>query len=302
MDQAVFFIGALVFGLFIGVLSGMLGIGGGTVMVPAFRLIFGMEPLAATATSLFTIIPTSIAGAITHLRQKTALLPLGLAMGIGGAITSPVGVWLSTISPAWLVMTVAAVVIGYSAINMLFKAAKARRAQKSREADAASSAKGQTESGSASTDVVEVPLADAKGRAQAIRSLEEKEATYQVAKKDLARGALIGICAGVLSGYVGVGGGFIMVPLMLGWLGVSMRVASGTSLVAMVILAIPGAVEQGILGNIDYMVGIATALGSIPGAWIGAKVARKVPENMLRFMFGGFLVVAALLLVSKEFF
>ena len=106
-------------GVFIGILSGLLGIGGGTIMVPVFRLAFGLSPLMSTATSLFTIIPTSISGAVSHIKGKTCVPALGLAMGLGGALTSPVGVWLASLSPAWLVMLAAALIIGYSAVNML---------------------------------------------------------------------------------------------------------------------------------------------------------------------------------------
>lgn len=112
-------------GVFIGILSGLLGIGGGTIMVPVFRLAFGLSPLMSTATSLFTIIPTSISGAVSHIKGKTCVPALGLAMGLGGALTSPVGVWLASLSPAWLVMLAAALIIGYSAVNMLRKAVKA---------------------------------------------------------------------------------------------------------------------------------------------------------------------------------
>ena len=112
-------------GIFIGILSGLLGIGGGTIMVPVFRLAFGLSPLMSTATSLFTIIPTSISGAVSHIKGKTCVPALGLAMGLGGALTSPVGVWLASLSPAWLVMLAAALIIGYSAVNMLRKAVKA---------------------------------------------------------------------------------------------------------------------------------------------------------------------------------
>ena len=111
----------------------------------------------------------------------------------------------------------------------------------------------------------------------------------------------IGLIAGLASGYVGVGGGFIMVPMFLGVLGVSMRQASGTSLIAVCILALPGVIEQGILGNIDYIAGIAVVVGSIPGAVIGANLTKKVPERKLRFIFGGFLLFAAFMLMVKEF-
>ena len=104
-------VAAIIFGLFVGLCSGLLGIGGGVIMVPAFRLLFGMSALASTATSLFTIIPTSISGAISHLRNRTCIPKLGLALGIGGACLSPVGVLLAAHSPAWLVMLAAAAVM-----------------------------------------------------------------------------------------------------------------------------------------------------------------------------------------------
>ncbi|MEG0323898.1 MAG: sulfite exporter TauE/SafE family protein, partial [Raoultibacter sp.] len=82
--------------------------------------------------------------------------------------------------------------------------------------------------------------------------------------------------------------------------GIPMKKASGTSLIAVMILAIPGVIQQGLLGNINYTAGIAIAVGSIPGAVIGAQLVRKVPERILRFIFGGFLILAAVLLVLNE--
>ena len=120
-------------------------------------------------------------------------------------------------------------------------------------------------------------------------------------RRQLAIGAGIGLLAGVASGDVGVGGGFIMVPLMLSLVGIAMKQASGTSLIAVAILAIPGVVEQVLLGNVQYLAGIAVAIGSIPGAVVGARLLRVVPERQLRFLFGFFLIVAAAVLVLNEF-
>ena len=289
-------------GIGIGILSGMLGIGGGTVLVPIFRLAFGMSPIMSTATSLFTIIPTSVSGAVSHIRHKTCVPSLGLAAGLGGACTSPIGVWLATISPVWMVMLAAALIIGYSAVNMLRKAWKMKPARAGVVAPAAPAGEPPVEAAveqagdaAANDDAApEVPAGESSVAA------DTGKAFPKLTRKQLAIGAAIGLGAGLASGYVGVGGGFIMVPLMLSLVGISMKQASGTSLIAVMLLAIPGTIEQGLLGNIDYMAGIAVAVGSIPGAVIGARLVRLVPERTLRFIFGGFLIVAAVVLVLNE--
>lgn len=281
-------------GLAIGICSGLLGIGGGTVMVPIFRLAFGMSAVASTATSLFTIIPTSISGAVTHVRGKTCIPRLGAAMGLAGALTSPAGVWLAQVSPPWAVMLVAALIISYSAVKMLGKSLVTdSRSGRSRE-DATGRVAQPAASAPAGAAAASSPTAEADGGAA------EGVAAPKLSGRQLALGALIGLGAGLASGYVGVGGGFIMVPLMLAFLGIPLKLASGTSLLAVMLLAVPGTIEQGLLGNIDYLAGIVVALGSVPGAFIGARLVSRVPERTLRLIFGGFLLVAALLLVLKE--
>lgn len=273
MDVFAAFIAPALAGMFVGVMSGLLGVGGGTIMVPIFRLAFGMSPLASTATSLFAIIPTSISGVVAHARAKTCVPKLGLALGAGGAVMSPMGVWLASVSPGWLVICVAAIVIGFSAFKMFKKAVKCAPAPRAGRA-------GGNAQGASAKVVPDQPV---------------------FSRKQYLQGACIGLIAGLASGYVGVGGGFIMVPLMLAVLDIPMSLASGTSLIAIMILAIPGVIEQGLLGNIDYLAGIAIVVGSIPGALVGARLVRVVPERQLRFIFGGFLLVAAVMLMLNEF-
>lgn len=311
VEVLVHFVAPALVGVLIGIASGLLGIGGGTVMVPIFRLAFGMSATVSTATSLFAIIPTSISGAISHVKGKTCIPALGIAAGLGGACLSPVGVWLAQLSPDWLVMLAAALIIGYSAINMFKKAFKVPRAgQPAEGADAAAAAGapscGSKPSSRAEARVVELsPQSDAPAAAS-LTSLGEPAVSAPTAddsslsRKQLLQGAAIGLVAGLASGYVGVGGGFIMVPLMLSIIGIPMRKASGTSLIAVMILAIPGVIEQGIIGNINYLAGIAIVIGTIPGAVIGARLVTKVPERTLRLLFGCFLIVAAVMLVLNE--
>ncbi len=321
MDIVTSFIVPALVGIVVGILSGLLGIGGGTILVPVFRLAFGMSPVMSTATSLFTIIPTSLSGAVSHVRHRTCVPSLGVAAGLGGAVTSPFGVWLATISPGWLIMVVAALVIGWSAVKILGKAIKMKPVGKAR-AQAGTAQQGTKQTGTGSAEpggaasaaaVAGAAVASAAAMAgtpdpaASQRAAGQAEASgepprfQKMTRRQLAVGAGIGLIAGVASGYVGVGGGFIMVPLMLSLVGIAMKQASGTSLIAVAILAIPGVVEQVLLGNVQYLAGIAVAIGSIPGAVVGARLLRVVPERQLRFLFGFFLIVAAAVLVLNEF-
>lgn len=271
---------SLVLGLAVGILSGLLGIGGGTIMVPTFRLIYRMSALAATATSMLTIVPTAVSGMIAHIRNKTCVLPVGIAAGVGGACSSWLGVLLAEWSPDWCVMAATALVIAYSATTML---KKARALSPARTAEAAE---------------------DAGLTAEATPSLAstpaETPAQQATSTHTLARAAVIGLFAGVLSGYVGVGGGFIMVPLFTSKLQLTMKQATGTSLVGVGLLVLPALIAQVVLGNVNWAAGLACIAGSVPGAALGAKLQTRIPERMLRFTFAGILGVAAVLLVVNE--
>ena len=257
---------AAVVGVAIGILSGMLGIGGGIVMVPVFKLGFDMTAIGSTATSLFAIIPTAISGGITHIRQKTCIPKLGVLAGIGGACLSPVGVWLASLSPGWLIMVAAACVIAYSSFTMLKKALKMGKGNgASRKAE---------------------------GREDASGKPDEEVNCWL--------GLPIGAAAGLVAGYVGVGGGFLMVPLFISLLGIDMKRASGSSLVAIGIIATPGAIMQIMLGNVQVAIALAVVLGSVPGAMLGARLVKRIPERELRFAFAAILFVSAILLVLQE--
>jgi uncharacterized protein len=97
----------------------------------------------------------------------------------------------------------------------------------------------------------------------------------------------IGACAGLVSGLLGIGGGLVMVPLLAGWLGMPLRRALGTSLLAIVALVVPGTMVHAALGHLDLGIGLALVVGSVPGARLGAAVALGARERTLRLAVGG---------------
>lgn len=312
MDQLGLLIVSLAVGVGVGVLSGLLGIGGGTVLVPVFKLGYALSPIMSTATSLATIIPTSISGAISHIRRKTCVPSLGVAAGLGGAITSPVGVWLATMSPDWAIMVAAAAVIAYSATTMFSKALKAPKGEGTAKA-AANAEVANACSGKSSAEEVEARAkepavkagtpdarAEAHGAEAAMAGAPAVPAVPQMTRRQLVMGVGVGAIAGVASGYVGLGGGFVMVPLMVSLFHIPMKLTSGTSLIAVALLALPAAVTQTMLGNVSWLVALAVAAGSVPGALLGARLIPRVPERTLRFIFSGFLLVGAVLLALNQ--
>jgi uncharacterized protein len=104
----------------------------------------------------------------------------------------------------------------------------------------------------------------------------------------------IGTLAGLVSGLLGIGGGLVIVPLLAGWLGMPLKRALGTSLLAIVALVVPGTVVHAALGHLDLAIGLALVVGAVPGARLGAALALGARERTLRVVVGSGLLVIAI--------
>ena len=135
---------------------------------------------------------------------------------------------------------------------------------------------------------------------EAVVAQMDQPAPFKPNRKQILLAVAIGAIAGFASGFSGLGGGFLMVPLMLALLHMPMKLTSGTSLIAIMILATPATITQYMLGNVDLIVGIAVACGTIPAAFFGAKLVKYLPERTLRLAFACFLIVGAVLLLLNE--
>ena len=114
-----------------------------------------------------------------------------------------------------------------------------------------------------------------------------------MARKRVVTLALIGLLAGFFSGMFGVGGGIILVPLMVGLLGFSQRLASGTSLAAILPTAVAGLIGYTLNGSVDWVAGACLAVGAVAGSLIGTWLLHIIPQRALRWAFIAFLVVVA---------
>lgn len=287
-------------GVVIGILAGLLGIGGGTMIIPVLRLGFGVATLQATATSLFTIILTSCSGAIGHLRNRTANLKAGLSIGVVGACVAPLGTPLSHHLGNLQVMLLSGCVFLYIASNMIRKGLRMPRRGERQAADGSATRGARAAAADAGLGMdADAQVAPEVPQAPDV-PLGQTATSFSLTPGGLARAALIGAGAGIASSVLGIGGGFIIIPLCMTFFGFSMKEASGTSLVAIIPLATTGTIAHALAGDVVFLYGLAIALGSIPGALVGARISRRAPERTLRLLFGGVLIAMTIVLVLNE--
>src|SRR5215207_3550286 len=110
--------------------------------------------------------------------------------------------------------------------------------------------------------------------------------------------AVIGTAAGVWSGLFGVGGGVVIVPLLILWLGYGEREATGTSLAAIVVIAAAAAALQGAYGNVDVAKGVLIGLPAVGGVVAGTALQQRLPTRWIALGFAGFLVVSGVALIA----
>ena len=111
--------------------------------------------------------------------------------------------------------------------------------------------------------------------------------------------ALFGILVGVGASFTGLGGGFLMVPLLL-FMGYSAQKAVGTSFLAILVISISALAAHGKLAHVDYKVGLSLGLGGIIGAQVGSRLIDYVSTGSFKKIFAGILVCLAAYLFSQK--
>ena len=113
--------------------------------------------------------------------------------------------------------------------------------------------------------------------------------------------SLIGICTGIMSGFLGIGGAILMIPSLVIFLKFSQHMSQGTALAAMIPpIGILAAFEYYKSGNVDIRIALLISAGFIIGAYAGAKFVAQIDDILLRKIFGVVLLVVSIFMIFKK--
>jgi uncharacterized membrane protein YfcA len=252
----------------VGLLSGLFGVGGGFLLTPLLMFL-GVSPMVAAASDSAAIVAASSTGTLQHSRVGTVDYRMGLTLFAGGSIGSFAGVallhWLNRLGPANSVIRVLYVVmLGSIGTFMLAESIRTWR-------------RGIYMSERRFEPVPRRRWVDALPfRVRFPRSEVEVSFLVPVA---------LGVLGGMLAALMGVGGGFIMVPLMLYVLRMRMHVVAGTSLLQILLTCMLVTVLQATQNHtVDVVLAVLLATGSTTGAVLGTRWGRRLRADQLKIL------------------
>jgi uncharacterized membrane protein YfcA len=259
MDPAI-----VAFGLGVGVLVGMTGIGGGSLMTPLLILVFGIKPITAVGTDLAYGAVTKTVGGWRHLRQGTVDMSLSLWMAVGSVPAAIGGVYVLELLERAYGDDFDSILIVALAVTLLF------------------------------TGTVTM------ARALFLKALQDKERdTVEMTTRNKVYAVVLGLMVGFVLGVTSAGSGaLIAVGLILLFRLVPSRVV-GTDIFHAAILLWAAAAAHIVAGNVDFALAGNILIGSIPGVWIGSNLTLRVGNSVLRRTLGLVLIGAGLALLSK---
>ncbi|MFL4967178.1 MAG: sulfite exporter TauE/SafE family protein [Xanthobacteraceae bacterium] len=259
-----------IMGLAVGFISGMFGIGGGFLMTPLLIFI-GISPGVAVASVTTHIAASSFTGAITYWRRRALDPALALMLLVGGIIGTAAGVWLFsllraigqldlTIGLSYLVLlgTVGSLMVGESA-QAIIRARRGRPAEIRR--------------GGSHTWIHGLPF-----------KLRFKQSKIYVSTIPVWG---IGFFIGFIGAIMGIGGGFLLVPMLIYVLRVPTNVVIGTSMVlTLVTMAFATIMHAATNHLVDMVLALILMVGGVTGAQFGARAGQKIRSEQLRLLLG----------------
>lgn len=254
-------IALILMGLVTGMLSGLLGLGGGFILVPALVYLLGMNQHRAHGTSLAVICMIAVSGAISYSRHGQVDWVVAIELMVGGVIGAMLGARICNLISARKLRRSFGALMALVGLRMLY--------------------------GAASAAYVVNPVVSGH-----VISAHEFWG-------GLAIGG-IGLFTGVLSGIFGVGGGIIMIPALVLLFSFSQTMAQGISLAVIIPVSISGALIHNRNGNVRWNIAFWLGIGGVVGALIGARIANlEVSDLALKGMFGALTLIIGVLMARR---
>lgn len=277
--------GLIGLGFLVGTLSGLFGVGGGFLMTPLLIMI-GIPPTVAAASDSNQIVAASTSGTFAHYRLGNIDFKMGWCLLIGGIIGSVVGVQIIKVlrqmgNADFLITITYVVMLGSVGGYMFLESLQGLRKTSAEPAKPAAKNK------------------SAYGRL--IRRLPYK--THFV-KSGIVLSPIVPLVlgggVGVLAAIMGVGGGFIMVPVMVYLLRMPMHVVVGTSLFQILFTCISVTILQAYFNQtVDFVLAFLLLIGSTSGAQVGTKLGKRLNADQLKILLASLvLIVMAKMLFS----
>ena len=264
---------ALAIGLLTGLLSGTFGVGGGIVCTPMLRLIMHLDAHMAIGTTLALIVPTSVAGAVNYVKEKLVDLNMVKLLVLPAIIGTLIGAALTLQVQGRTLMLLFAALITLAAVDLLSGFSNKLKQQAATKAE------------------LELNQAVQSDLVQA-GAISKKLSWLKVFP--------VGLLTGLLAGFFGVGGGFILIPILLAVYGMSAKSAFGTSLLVVACLSVPGTIAHSISHHVQFLLVLVMVLGAVPGSMIGSKLALRLKDSLLKRAFGAIMLAMAAFMVYKE--
>jgi Predicted permeases len=272
-------------GLVVGLLSGLFGVGGGFLMTPLLMM-FGIPPVVAAATDANQIVAASVSGTYAHWKMGNVDFKMGLHLLIGSFIGGLVGVEFIKILRAmgnadFAIKLTYVIMLGGVGTYMFFESLSALRKKKKAEA------------------MPEHYQESALRRF--LKSLPFQTNYYKSGvTHSIFVPILLGGFVGILAAIMGVGGGFLMVPVMIYMLRMPMHVVVGTSLFQILFTCIEVTFLQSCTNHaVDFILAVLLLLGSTIGAQIGAVFGRKLKGEQLRILLACIVLAVAIKIIIE---
>ena len=270
-------------GLAVGLLSGLFGVGGGFLMTPLL-IMFGIPSTVAAATDSNQIVAASTSGTYAHWKVGNVDFKMGFHLLIGGFVGGLFGVQgikiLRAMGNADFVIKMAYVLmLGIAGAYMFVESLQSMNKNKVEDA------KPEKESGVARL-LKSLPL----------QTHYEKSGVTHSALIPIVFGGFVGVLAAVM----GVGGGFLMVPVMVYILRMPMHVVVGTSLFQILFNCIEVTFLQAYTNhNVDFVLAVLLLLGSTIGAQVGAVFGRKLKGGQLKIILAVIVLVVTVKIIFE---